>query len=522
MPRSFPRRYHTPAEPEKPFEALAEQAKQTRTQFFVYLATVTFLLVTVLSITDKQLLLNNSLVTLPLINVSVPPKYVLIFGPALLLITFCNLHIHWFRYVKEVEAQGLNAPGQQNKLFPFMIYQALYHRQEGLVGFLESTLAMQALFVLLVMVQGSFVWQILKFHQISFSVSGLLMLGISIVLNIYWLNKSYIDLPRNLNVALLHKIKNIVISLYAIFFACVTLDLGLILPHLTVTTTILSPPPDLLNTPIVTPFLEKLNKEALAEANQQQQNIDQTKTPATEAHDVFDGVYWLDLRGKSLAWANLNGSILLKTNFEGADLNHARLINTDLRHSNLKDVKLNNTDLSNANLNHADLWGAKLNNTDLSNANLNHANLYTAQLNNFANLQHTKLNHANLTSAELNYADLWDAKINEARLSSANLNHTNLYEAQLKYTNLYEADFNDSRLEAANLKRVYFEETWDGKTNAWIPVYGVGGESLCQAKTLAYAQMDDWLFKKLKTIKACNGKLKGVNTPPPELRTIVD
>lgn len=88
----------TPSKPnhEKVFEALAEQAKQARTQFFVYLATVTFLLVTVLSITDKQLLLNNSLVTLPLINVSVPPSSVLSFGPLLLLLTFFNLHIHWF------------------------------------------------------------------------------------------------------------------------------------------------------------------------------------------------------------------------------------------------------------------------------------------------------------------------------------------------------------------------------------------------------------------------------------------
>ena len=441
MPRSFPRRRHTPAEPEKPFEALAEQAKQARTQFFVYLATVSFLLVTVLSITDKQLLLNNYLVTLPLISVSVPPLYVLILGPALLLITFCNLHIHWFRYLKEVQTLGLTPQAEQRKLFPLMIYQALYHpHQERVVRYLESNLAKQALSGFLLLVQSYFVWTIMKFHVFSGSVAGLFVLVISAVLKFYWDEKNSITLVR-------WKDRFFAFAVFLIValvgFECT----DALKPKLTVNYELLSPPLELLDTPIVTPFLERLNREASDEA-------DKTKTPTAETHDVFDGVYWLDLRSKSLAWANLEGSILLKTNFERACLEHAQLNNTDLRYSNLKD----------ATLNHADLVGAKLNN---------------------AYLERAELNHAYLERAELNHADLWGAQLNNADL------------------------------EGTELKGVYFDVKLDEHNNL-IPAYGVGGENLCQAKTLEYAQMDDWLFKKLKTIKACNGKLKGVNTPPPE------
>jgi hypothetical protein len=478
MPRRNRRRHRTPAEPEKPFEALAEQAQQARTQFFVYLATVTFLLVTVLSITDKQLLLNNSLVTLPLINVSVEPKAVLILGPILLLITFCNLHIHWFRYVKEVQTLGLTPQAEQRKLFPLMLYQALYHPHQGFVGILESFSAWLALFGLLVPVQICILFQTSKLNETLFTVTAILGVIASLVLTLYWIGKRskkviptlslggirlplidelirilplILDIIRQIFNVTPSEIRRLTFSILLIstillkglFSKDISSIFSFSPPHLDVTYSILSPPPELLDTPIVTPFLERLNREAFTEAetSQQQPSADKTKTPTRETPTVFDGVYWLDLRNKSLAWADLEGSILLKTNFEGVHLEHSTLNGVDLRYSNLK---------------------------------------------------HVHLNHANLVGAKLNHADLGYAKLYHADLGYAKLNQAYLYET--------------------DLIGVYFALKWDAKTKKNIPAYGVGGEALCQAKTLEYAQMDDWLFKKLKTIKACNGKLKRVRT----------
>jgi hypothetical protein len=318
--------------------------------------------------------------------------------------------------VAEVKTLGLTPQAEQRKLFPFMIYQALCHRQEGFVGILESDLARLALFGLLVPVQVCFFWQLLKFHEIDFFVAfGSIIMCFSLCLTIWAITK--ITLPR--------QIIFILITLYLALIGT-WVSSGQFLPQLTVTQEILSPPRELLNTPIVTPFLEKLNKEELAgtERSQQQRSTDKTKTPAPETHDVFDGVYWLDLRGKSLAWANLSGSLLLKANLMGVDLQNSELKRTDLRYANLSN------------------------------------------------------------------------------------------------TYLKEVNFKDAKLSNTNLTRVYFQKDkpkskYGDSYSNWIPVYKVGGENLCQAKTLAYAQMDDWLFKKLKTIKACNGKLKGVNTLPP-------
>ena len=120
--------------------------------------------------------------------------------------------------------------------------------------------------------------------------------------------------------------------------------------------------------------------------------------------------------------------------------------------------------------------------------------------------------------AQLNNANLRRAKLNHADLELARLNYSSLREADLNYADLAGANLNRVDLSYSNLKNVSFGTLLGSN----IPEKGEGGENLCQAKTLAYAQMDDWLFKKLKTIKACNGKLKGVNTSPPVITPDMD
>jgi uncharacterized protein YjbI with pentapeptide repeats len=472
---------------EKDFELLAEQAQQARTQFFVYLATSAFLLVTVMSITDKQLLLNNSSITLPLLNIGVPPFFVLIIGPLLLLLTFSNLHIHWFRYVEEVKELGLSTEKARRKLFPILIYQALYHPKEGFVGKLENVLAGFALFGLLVPIQACFLWQISKIQYPLLSSMEYVLFLASIFLTAYWLEKSpYQSLISQLLVAfdkvarawLLHlerintfsgyKFSPTFKGLYSKIFSVVpilySLSLGVLIvtsAHIEVPYEVLSPPLELINTPIVDPFLKRMESKKEVK-----------KAQETQAKQVFEYVYWVDLKDRSLMYADFERTVLLKANLSGVNLNYA----------NLKSANLEQSNLFSANLQHADLTIAKLQDAYLNDVKLQNANLQQA------NLQNAILDGANLQNANLLGANLQNVNLDGANLQNANLCQT-------------------------NLQNVYFRRRWDDKTNKNVPVYKVGGETLCDALALRGAKMDDWLFKKLKTLKACKGKLKGVNDP---------
>ena len=494
---------------EKDFEVLAEQAQQARTQFFVYLATSAFLLVTVMSITDKQLLLNNSSITLPLLNIGVPPLFVLIIGPLLLVLTYCNLHIHWFRYVEEVKELGLSTEKARRKLFPIMIYQALYHPKEGFVGKLENFLAELALFGLLVPIQLCFLGQISKLQNIGLSSMECVLFGFSVGLTMYWLGESthhsltfykwirdaglwFRRLPMIDKLLTWYQDPKTSPTLKNLCWIIFWLGIGVVmpwLPHLNVSYEVLSPPLELINTPIVTSSLEEIESKKRAKY-------------------LFKGIYWLDLKDRSLMNANFENAILLKTNLSGANLNYANLGGANLEQSNLTSAKLKHANLGRADLQHAYLSKANLQNAYLGEANLQHAYLSKA------NLQNTDLGWANLQHANLSEANLQHANFHcDGLLICANLQNAFLMEANLQNAFLSKANLQNAFLMKANLKGVYFEIRRDETTGKDVPVYKVGGETLCDAKTLEGATMDDWLFKKLKTLKVCKGKLEGVNIP---------
>ncbi len=526
----------------KDYEVLAEQAQQARTQFFVYLATSAFLLVTVMSITDKQLLLNNSSITLPLLNIGVPPLFVLIIGPWLLLLTYCNLHIHWFRYVKEVEELNCSTEKARRKLFPIMIYQALYHPKEGLMGFLEKGLAELALFWLLVPIQGFFLWKILKIQYLELCLMEYGLLLVSSFLTVYWLKQSthqsiisnearkIIDklLARSqvLKISPTLTLKNLG-SVCGVIYLLALINVIVTSAHLEVSYDVLSPPLELISTPIVAPFIDRM--ESKKEVKEMQ------------AKHVFENVYWLDLKGKSLRRANFENTVLLKTNLSRADLRSANLEGTNFEQANLEGVNLHHANLNSANLQDASLGSAslldaKLEDVNLIRVKLERANLqYTLAKKNtqdgflsYVNLIRLSLERANLQYALakantqdgfLNYTNIncgggfICTNLQHANLSYAKLQYANLERANLQHANLIGAKLQYANLRYVKLKGVYFETRLDKKTGKEVPDYTVGGGTLCEAKTLESATMDDWLFKKLKTLKACNGKLEGVNDP---------
>jgi hypothetical protein len=112
----------------------------------------------------------------------------------------------------------------------------------------------------------------------------------------------------------------------------------------------------------------------------------------------------INLPGRQLSGAVLQGADLSRARLLGADLSGAVLVRADL-----SGAQLDRAGLSGAWLNDTDLSGAVLLRTDLSGARLNDADLSGAVLTG-ADLSGAQLDRADLTGAELNDADLTSAK----------------------------------------------------------------------------------------------------------------
>ena len=136
----------------------------------------------------------------------------------------------------------------------------------------------------------------------------------------------------------------------------------------------------------------------------------------------------LVLRERNFRYALLNRSDLHRADLTWADLRAAQLWRTVLR------GKLNDTQLQGAVLKEAQLQGAHLASASLQGADLNLAELQGA------NLSYAKLQGANLRGAQLQGADLRFAQLQGAGLEGAQLQDADLEGAELQGTVLSSAE----------------------------------------------------------------------------------
>ena len=175
------------------------------------------------------------------------------------------------------------------------------------------------------------------------------------------------------------------------------------------------------------------------------------ETNATNAELIKNYSQPLDLRERSLRYADLSYSFLPRVRLASADLAGAYL-----RQASLQDAELIFTQLPGASLREAQLQGARLGFARLQGASLvlarlQGADLWAAQLQD-ANLSEARLQGADLHEAQLQGAYLWVAKLQEANLSSAQLQDTNLSFARLQGADLQEAQLQGAYLLGAELQ----------------------------------------------------------------------
>ncbi len=166
----------------------------------------------------------------------------------------------------------------------------------------------------------------------------------------------------------------------------------------------------------------------------------------------------LSLRGRSLRYANFNGSRALKVDLVGDDLRHATFWNAAFQGASLSFAKLQAANLDRAQLQEADLQSALLTGASLKDA---------------------QLQGANLQSADLRGVDLTGAQLVGANLNKAQLQGASLKRANLRYANLQQAEFNHTEIDVethfdfADMRNVNFHpKEEDDETKSAVMAVG--------------------------------------------------
>jgi len=166
--------------------------------------------------------------------------------------------------------------------------------------------------------------------------------------------------------------------------------------------------------------------------------------------------YVIDLRGRHLEHAYLEGATLNRADLTGAFLGGAFLDGSDLQGASLNGAHLQGARLYKAQLQGASLVYAELQGAQLSFAQLQGAELGSAQLQGaslvYAELQGAELSIAQLQGAELFNADLQGASLFGAQLQGASLSEAHLQGASLAGAELQGASLSEAHLQGASLE----------------------------------------------------------------------
>ena len=187
-------------------------------------------------------------------------------------------------------------------------------------------------------------------------------------------------------------------------------------------------------------------------------NLNVTDTDLVVDKDVTPGEPSLNLRGRDLRFARLDRTDLHQADMTGANLDGASLVGADLRAVWMSCADLNALLLTDsrraarcasargANLAKARLAGARMAGIDLREARLDEAQLEGAQL------SHAIMSGATFASARLDGADLSGAWLQGANFILASLQGTDLTGAKLQMADFASAGMQGASLSLANLE----------------------------------------------------------------------
>lgn len=179
-------------------------------------------------------------------------------------------------------------------------------------------------------------------------------------------------------------------------------------------------------------------------------NLTVVQDPKIEGQD-----YWLNLKGCHLEGANLSNAYLKKVDFRGAFLNKTIFIGAFLEGSNFERTDLSIVkSLAGANLKNANLTKANLKKTEFMSANLENANLSET------NLEETNFTLTNLSNVNFYKTTFVKTKLDRAYIINSNFSYTKINNVELTHTLLTGSNFTNSIIENSIIANSFAEGTY--------------------------------------------------------------
>ena len=479
----------TPVNPYSLLEAVNRSSNSANAAWLIYIALMSYLLITVAGISHKDLLLNSD-IALPILQVKIELTRFFLFAPILLvllhmgamgqLVQLARKTLEFAASVRMLETSDQRTHPLRLELDNFFFAQAIAGPERSrVVGIFLHGMSWLTIVVmppiLLLYVQLVF----LPYHDITITWVHRLTLIADITLVVFigvFLWRLETSFFRAFLRTSLHRPLSLLLTS--------ALLAGLAAFSLFVATI----PGEAIDQPAAGAGVRQVGDgrqvfgyavpafAASAEGSLLglfQRNLNVTDTDLVIDKDVTPGEPSLNLRGRDLRFARLDRTDLHQADMTGADLEGASLVGADLRGVWMSCVDLNVLLLTDsrraarcanargANLAKARLADAKMAGIDLREARLEEAQLQGAQLSqaimsgasfagarlDAADLSGAWLHGANFILASLQGTDLTGAKLQMADFASAGLPG-----ATLSFANLEAASLRDAELEGANLQ----------------------------------------------------------------------
>ncbi len=429
-----------------------------------------YILVTVGSTTDKQLLIGDQRIQLPLINVAVSLVGFYILVPFFLFAFHLNILINLKLHVNKLSAWIKSSNDNEGLLrFPY-IFNFLIFANQLTVDRLLLNAVIGCVYICLPLTSLLFIQTIYSRYH-SLSVTGLhyivFFLDICLIV-LYWPRIIHEDLRDDDKFRIISNIRKftkswlafisaflLIIATANVMFIFLLMNdkidikaydrFKLFVPRLTIVN----------NDILLSPVSDNIMQRYLALGKDQDDAIvDFAKGVDLKGRDLRYG----DFSASNLARANLNkanlqgamlwGSKLWLADLGGAQFNRATLISAQLQGAFLGDADLRGAHLLWAELNGADLSSAHMQGVTLEGAALIGASLVGTQL------QGVSFRRAALQGADLSGAHLEGADLSYAQLQGANLSGAHLQGAVLEGAGLQFANFDNANLKGLLFKTV--------------------------------------------------------------------
>jgi hypothetical protein len=366
-----------PAAPGWLLENITEASKNARKIYLLYLGVLAYIALTVVSTTDRQIVLNEPAI-LPIIKVPVSLIGFFILAPWLAIMVFIYFQLYLNRLKKLSDRLHKEHPREdRQKIYPWIINFA-GEQESGFVGFIQRFMVTFSLWwslPLVLMLLSA--WYIKKHDPLwSYIIGVLPVIGTFFVIKFWSHYRS-----EKFSLKRISTYAKFILASFVIIFEIVLFRF--IIPQAFEGERFLF----FKHYPCVDLSYQKL---------------------INEENEAYETLYWANLQGAHLKGANLEGAILKKADLRHANLGGANLLGTNLRKARLDSAHLEGANIRYANLEDAVLEFAHLEGADLMWVNLDGTDLWGADLRGAINLtllqfQETRtLYNAQLDSALLN------------------------------------------------------------------------------------------------------------------------